>query len=161
MDIQFPQILFQLINFSVVFGGVSVLLYRPIQKILDERMNRVAEGQKAAQEAIHEKENLDELKKKLEKDANKEAVELLAASKKKADSQKKEIIAKAKQEAMTEVKKIKAEWQDEKKAMVEANKKDMISAVAEVALLVSKKKLDSKSDEKLISEELDGVLAKI
>lgn len=161
MDIQFPQILFQLINFSVVFGGVGYLLYRPIQKILDERMNRVAEGQRAAQEALTEKEHLAELKKKLEKDASKEAVDLLASAKKKADLQKREVIAKAKQEALDEVKKMKADWESEKASLQEANKKQMIQAVTQVAFMVSKKKLDSKSDEKLISDELDGVLAKI
>lgn len=161
MDIQFPQILFQIVNFSVVLGGVGFLLYRPIQKILDERMNRVAEGQKAATEALAEKEKLEILKEKLEKNANKEAVELLADAKKKADKQKREILAKAKQEALDEVKKIKSEWESEKKAIQEANKKQMIEAVVSVAYMVSKKKLDSKADEKLISEELDGVLAKI
>ena len=43
MDIQLPQIIFQLVNFGVVFGAIVYLLYKPTQKILDERAKRVAD----------------------------------------------------------------------------------------------------------------------
>ena len=44
MDIQLPQIIYQLVNFGVVFGAVTYLLYKPVQKILDERSKRIADS---------------------------------------------------------------------------------------------------------------------
>jgi len=37
MDIQLPQIIFQIVNFGVVVGALTYLLYKPVKKMLDER----------------------------------------------------------------------------------------------------------------------------
>ena len=62
MNIVFPQILFQIINFSIVMGALWYLLYEPVMKIFSERAKRIEEGQLAAQEAIAQQEKIDELK---------------------------------------------------------------------------------------------------
>lgn len=161
MDIQFPQILFQLINFSVVVGGVVYLLYKPIQKILDERMNKIAEGQKAAQKSIEEKDKLEELKIKAEKEVSKESADVVAQAKKKAEKQAQEILSQAKKDASLVLEKLKKDLENDRKSQLEKDKKQMIQAISEAVFLVSKEKVDSKADEKLIASELDKVLAKI
>ena len=65
MDIQITQILFQAINFSVVLGALTFLLYKPVLKMFDERSQKIAEGQKAAEAAIQDKEKLEEARKKM------------------------------------------------------------------------------------------------
>ena len=68
MDIQLPQILFQAINFSVVMGALTFLLYKPVLKMFDERSQKISEGLKAAEAALKEKEELDQTRKKMESD---------------------------------------------------------------------------------------------
>jgi F0F1-type ATP synthase membrane subunit b/b' len=55
MEINFLQILFQAINFGVVFGAITFLLYKPVMKMLDERAKKIAEGQSAAEKSIRER----------------------------------------------------------------------------------------------------------
>ena len=49
MEIDISQILFQIVNFSVVLAALTFLLYKPIFKMFLERAKRIEEGQKAAQ----------------------------------------------------------------------------------------------------------------
>lgn len=160
MDIQLPQILFQIINFGVVMGALTFLLYKPIQKIMDERAEKIVEGQAAAQEAVEEKAKLATLRAKLEKEAERKAAALLEKAAEKATEQKKEILAKARQEAEAEVAKLKAQWQTEKQQLVRSAEQDMIKAVMAVAQRVVGLKLDAQTDATLIAAELTKVLQK-
>lgn len=160
MDIQLPQILFQIINFGVVMGALTFLLYKPIQKIMDERANKIVEGQAAAQEAVEEKAKLATLRAKLEKEAEKKAALLLEQAAEKATQQKREILAKAKTEAEAEVAKLKTQWQTERTQLLRGVQQEMIKAVMAVSQKVIGQKLDSAADAKYITAELTKALEK-
>lgn len=161
MEIQFFQILFQIINFSVVLGVVTFLLYKPIQKILDERAKRIKAGQEAADQAIIEKEEINKQKSQNTKDAEKTASDLLEAAKKQALTQKKEILAATKKEAEAERQKMLDSWQQEKTNLKKQYQQQMIEAVITTTEKVIAKKMTSKIDQELIDRELDSILAKI
>lgn len=161
MDIQLPQILFQIVNFGVVFGAVTFLLYKPVQKILDERAERVADSLKEVSQIDEEKEKIQSLKAKTKREAEKEAASILEAAQKTASSKKQELVAQTKEALQEEMKKAQAHWKEEKQQLVVDSKKQMVSAVVEVSSLVLGKKLDAKADEKFISDSLEKVLQKI
>lgn len=161
MDIQLPQILFQLINFSVVVGGITYLLYKPVQRVLDERADRVEEATKAAEETASEKDKLAQLKAKAQKDAKREASELLDEARKEAVRVREDMVARARQEAQADVQKAKAEWQVEKQRMIAKLNDELVDAVVAVSGKLLSEKLDAKKDATLINRELDAVLKHI
>lgn len=161
MEIQLPQVIFQIINFSVVMGGITYLLYRPIQKVLDERASKIEEGQKAAQDAIKEKEKIKSLKDKARRESEKEAAEVLGKARKQANKQKQEILAKAKQEATALLDKNQFNWQQEREQLFANSRLEMIEVVIEVSQRLIGKKLVTQADKKLISAELDEVISQL
>lgn len=161
MDIQLPQIIYQLVNFGVVFGAVTYLLYKPVQKILDDRAKRIADSLEEAEKIEAEKDKMAVLKNKAKREADKEAATILEAAKKTADQNKKELVSKTKEALQEEMKKAQAAWKEEKKKMIADTKKQMVNAVIEVSSMVLGKKLDSKTDDKFIADNLEKVLKDI
>lgn len=161
MDIQLPQIIYQLVNFGVVFGAVTYLLYKPVQKILDDRAKRITDSLTEVERIEAEKEKMATLKSKVKREADKEAAEILEAAQKTADKNKKELVNKTKEALQEEMKKAQASWQEEKKKLLADSKKQMVDAVIEVSSLVLGKKLDIKTDNKFIADNLEKVLKDI
>ncbi len=158
MEIQLPQILFQIVNFSVVVGALTYLLFKPVQKILDERSNKIAEAQKAAQAVIEEKDAIETLKKQSKRDAEKAAAAILDEAKKDADVRSQELIQKTQEHGKAQLTKLQAEWQNEKKEMVKELKAQFTDAVIATSAKVLGEKLDSKAHSKLIDQEMNTIL---
>ncbi len=58
LNIDFLQILLHLLNFVILAGGLSLLLFNPIQKFLTERAEKLAEIQENNSKAAEENEKL-------------------------------------------------------------------------------------------------------
>ncbi|HYD35646.1 MAG TPA: F0F1 ATP synthase subunit B [Vitreimonas sp.] len=158
MEIQLPQILFQIINFFVVFGALSYLLYKPVKKILEERANRIEEGQLAAQKSLAEQHKIEELRKQAEKEAKKQAAEILEQAKKDATKQTEELASKAQEHAKAQLLKFQTEWQEQKKELVKELKQQFTESVVAAAEKVVGASLDKKAHAKLIDDELNTLL---
>lgn len=158
MDIQITQILFQAINFSVVMGALTFLLYKPVLKMFDERSQKISEGLKAAEVALKEKEELDQTRKKMESDLKKERATVLKEASEESKAQVQEIIATARKEAKEEKAKLLQAWEKEKATLMNEAKQDMASAVIAVSTKVIGETLDTKAQQKLIDTELDSIL---
>ncbi len=161
MDIQLPQIIYQLVNFGVVFGAVTYLLYKPVQKILDDRAKRIEDSLAEAEKIEEEQEKMSSLRAKAKRDADKEAATILENAKKTADKSKKELVDKTKEALQDEMKKAQTAWKEEKKQLLADSKKQMVDAVIEVSSLVLGKKLDPKTDDKFIAQNLEKILKDI
>jgi F-type H+-transporting ATPase subunit b len=161
MDIQLPQILFQMVNFSVVVGALTYLLYKPVQKIFEERADRIAAGQKAAEESIAQQSKLDEQARKIKKEAEREAVEILEEAKQKAEARKKQIIAEAKELTDTQRAKLMEEWTAEKQQMLKQMRQELVDAVIATSQKVIGNSFDTKAQTKLIDQEIDALVKTI
>ena len=110
LNIDFVQILLHMLNFVILAGGLSLILFKPVWKFMKEREERFKkakeENEKAAEEnaalrAEYEKkiadanEEIQQLRLTAEQDAAEQAKEYLDAAKEKAQ----EIIAEAEREA--------------------------------------------------------------
>lgn len=144
MEINGLQILFQIINFGVVFGAISYLLYKPVMKVLDERAKKIEEGQLAAEMSIREKNEIDVLKKKSKTTADKEASKLLE----KAELDAKELKSKLSKEARDEVKGWKEKEMKKWEAEAAGMRKEMEKQVSELAIAVASKVLGKSIDKK-------------
>ena len=161
MEINVPQVIFQIINIGIVFGAISFLLHKPVQKVLDDRKKKIEEGERAAEEAISERDEASTLKAKIHKEGEKEAAKIIDRAKKEANNEKRRIVKKAKDEAGIEVEEMKRNWGSEKDSLMGQLRVELVNAVIQVSEKVISQKLDSKSDRKLINSELDSVLKKI
>ncbi|OGJ38890.1 MAG: hypothetical protein A2383_02740 [Candidatus Pacebacteria bacterium RIFOXYB1_FULL_39_46] len=158
MDIQLPQILFQLVNFSVVLGALIYLLYKPVQKILDERAQKIAESQKEVARIEEEGKKIEALKAKIKREAEKEAAEILENANKAAIKKEEKLIEQAKANLKENLKEAETRWQEEKKQLITNSKSQMVDAVIKVSGLVLGKNLDKKTDKKIIEKRLAEVL---
>ncbi len=160
MNINIWQILFQIINFGVVAGALSFLMFKPIRKMLEERSDRIEQAQKAAELTLAEKKQLDELKKKAQKAAEKEAATLVDQMSEEIAAKRKALLAEAKKEAAKEIEKMRESFAAEKESMVEGMKKEFADAVVATAEKVVSS-LDKKAHAKLIDSELKELLQHI
>ncbi|MBW7956148.1 ATP synthase F0 subunit B [Patescibacteria group bacterium] len=161
MDIELPQILFQIVNFGVVVGALSFLLYKPVKKMLEERSNRIEEAQKAAESTLLEKKSLDETKKRLLSEAEKDAQAIVDEAKKDAKRIEKDIIAQAKQVAAEEIEKEKKQLADEYKTTVKQLRQAFVTEVAAMTEKVLGEAVDEKVIAKKLDKDIDAVIAKI
>ncbi len=161
MDIQLTQILFQLINFAVVVGALTYLLYKPVLKIFEERASKIAEGQKAAQEAIENNKNLEKIKNKMESDLKKERAKVLTQAQEEAKKKASDILATARANAKKDHEKLLKGWEVEKAQLLKNAKAEMTDAVIAVSAKVIGETLNTKVQEKLIDTELSSILKNI
>jgi len=103
MEINFLQVLFQAINFGVILFILNKFLYKPIQKVLEERQHRIVEGLKAAEHNLKAEHELVQAKEAVLAKARREATKLLKDARDEAKQNAEQIIKaardKAKQEA--------------------------------------------------------------
>ncbi len=161
MEIQLTNILFQIVNFGIVFGALVFLLYKPVLKLFEERSKRIAEGQKAAEEAIKEKEKIAALEEKTKKKLERKQAEILEKAVSEAEAEKQRIIEEAHQQAQEVVAKAQAKWEEEKERMKENMMAEMAEAVIKVSSKVIGENLDAKKHQKLIDQELAKILKEI
>ena len=158
MDIQFPQILFQLINFGVVFGALLYLVYKPVLKTLAQRSKKIQDSQQAAEELIEQKAEMDKTTQKTVNQAKKEATELLSEAKKQADKKKEELMIKAKADVQQFLTEEKSKWSQEKQQMIKQLEKEMADAVFSISEKVLGQSIDQKTQSKLIDQSITEVI---
>ncbi len=158
MEIDISQILFQIVNFSVVLGALTFLLFKPIMKMFAERSKRIEEGQKAAAQALSEQAAIDGLKTKTEADLKKKTSQVLKEASQEADAVKEKLLAEAREAAEAEIAKMKNAWKAEKAQLVDAIRAEMVSSVIAVSEKVIGQSIDAKKHEQLIDSELESVI---
>ena len=158
MDIQITQILFQAINFSVVLGALTFLLYKPVLKIFDERSEKIAQGQKAAEAALSEKEALEETRKKVEADLKKERATLLRTAQDEAKQKAAELLEQAQKQIKAEKAQLLGAWEKEKATLMKQSKQEMADAVMAICAKVIGESLDPKTHKKIIDTQLDTII---
>ena len=161
MEIQLPQIIFQIINFSVVVGALTYLLYKPIIKILEERANKIAKSEEAAQKTLTEADKIEAIKKQAKKDAEKSAQQIIEEAKVTAKKQADQIKIEAKTEGKNIIEKMTKDWQQEQTKQLKMMKDEFSQAVITVSEKVMGETLNQKKHLELIDQELDKIFKSI
>lgn len=159
MQIEVTAILLQMLNFGIVLGALAFLLLKPVRRILDERAERVAQAQKAAEETIKEKAAIDELKDKALKEARAKAKEMAAEAREEVDKKREQWLSEAKEEATAARAKSQKALSAEKAAMLAEMKDDFSQAVFAVAEKVLGEEISAKQHGALINQGLKEIAA--
>jgi F-type H+-transporting ATPase subunit b len=89
----------QLINFGILVIVLNKFLYKPVVSFLAKRKQKIAEGVKASEEALKEREKLEKKKQELLKEAKAEVAAILSTAKKDAQKMKDALLKEAQHEA--------------------------------------------------------------
>lgn len=139
-----------LINTLILFLVLKHFLFKPVNKILDERKKNVEETYRQADEKLTEAARLEsEYTEKLA-NAKAESAEIVKNATKRAQTRSDEIIAEAKSEASSIIVKANADIEKEKKRAVNQIKDEISDIALAVAEKVVEKEIDPKDHERLI-----------
>lgn len=158
MQIQLAQIIFQIINFGVVLGALTFLMYKPILKTLQNRAKKIEEGQKAAEAVLKEKEAIETLKQEAATTAKKDAAAMLAEAKSQVEEKKKALMAEARAEVKSYLSKEKDKWEAEKATLITQMENEFTTGVFQVVeKVLGGGVIDQKTHGKLIEQSIKEI----
>lgn len=145
------------INVFVLFFLLSYILFKPVRKILEERKAKIKSDNEEAEMSKSEALKLkDEYEFKL-KNADKQADEILAATRKKASNNEEQIIREAKTEAKKITDNARREAELEKEKVRDDVKSEIINVASTMASKVAKVNLSENDKEKLLDQTLEEI----
>ena len=104
LNIDWQQILLHFFNFSILVGGLYLLLFKPVKNFMDKRVKHYADMESAAQErekrtaAAKEAESFAQQQRAA---AQQQADKILTAARENAENDRKKIVAEANREAVS------------------------------------------------------------
>lgn len=148
----FSTLIITIINIVVLFLVLKKVLFKPVNKFMDNRTKKIEEGLKIAQEAKEMIEKMQvEYDEKL-KQAKKDGDEVVLMYKKMAEKEYRETVEAAKSESERILEDTRLQLQAEKERIVSSIKDEMADLVLATSEKVIKKNMDSNTNRKLISE---------
>jgi len=155
IGIDWQVLLAQFVNFAILFGLLSVLLYKPMRRMLDERSNRIKESMEQA-EQIKEQMTKSEEQVKLQLDtARREGQEILAQAAQMGERLKEEAKGEARQEAEVIVALARTEIERERDQAIDEVKREFVDLAITAAEKVVNESLDREKQRRLIEEVLE------
>ncbi len=127
----------QIINFGVLFAGLSYLLYKPVMKTLDDRRNLIKEGVEAAEENIAKKETAEKEAHEIVHTAESEAEGIVQTARESAHAERSRIIKDAETRASSIESDAEARAKEDASKMLRESEKE----IARLAVLAAEKAL--------------------
>lgn len=160
MEIRWAQILFQVLNFGIIFFVLNRFVYKPVLKMLDERAGKIKDGLQAAEKNLQIQDELEEKQKLAEVTSRNDAQKIVADAKKEA----KELLRKAEEQAKVEAKKVLAKEREAFEASVSKSKEDFKKEASEIVAqateAVLRGNLTLKLQQDLIDKQINELTAK-
>lgn len=147
----------QLVNFLVVLYVVQRWVYKPLLKVMDERATQIRQGVLNAEAAEATLREAKEHSSALNREAEEKAQALFDQAKQEADEKRRELLASARVELDSQVAQAKVQIQLERDQMVQSARKEVGKLVVAATELVSKRSLDQKDQESLVSQAIKEV----
>lgn len=157
MDIQFPQILFQILNFGLVAFVLTKFLYKPIVKILEQRADKVEEGIRAADKSLKTEAELKTQAEAIINQAKKESKQILTEAKKEASALVANITQKARAEAKKALEKEKASLKDTLKRERQTAESELTTFVTQLTQKILADGLSVKDQQAIIASQIKTI----
>ncbi|MDD5095566.1 MAG: F0F1 ATP synthase subunit B [Dehalococcoidia bacterium] len=154
LGISWQGLLVQLINFSILFGALGALAYKPIMKLLDERSEKIKEGLDKSEQAEKRAVEIDVEAKKALEEARKVGQALIAQATETAGKHGEVLKEQAKKEAEALIVRARGEIQSEKDQAIAQLRKEFADITILAAGKVISEELDKTKHQKVIDEVL-------
>jgi F-type H+-transporting ATPase subunit b len=139
--VNWQLLIVQAINFGLLLGALTYLLYKPVLRIIDERREKIADGVRTAEAADARLADAKAESEQLVGDAAREAESLVASARSRADEKAKEVLAVADEKARNVLRDAEARAEEAKRRAVAESSKE----IARVAMLAAEKLLRERS----------------
>lgn len=153
-SIQFSliDILLHLFNFLILAVGMTLLIYKPVRKFIDERRDNIQKEIKKGEELQESaKAKLEEYHEKLA-DAEREASQIKENTLSEAESEKQRILAEANAEAERIVDTAKKDGDELRKQTVDEVKNEVTDAVIDIASKVIGREVSKEDNQRIIDD---------
>ena len=154
LNIDFQQILLHMLNFVILFAGLSLLLYTPVRRFLQKRRDTIAS--KEAELAAREKEQNAVLEHALEQQAKDKAAALCNRIQSEAQAKAAQILEDAKKDAAA----IRASAQEEaartRADSIRDARNELLSLSVKIASAILEKQIDQASNDALVDACLEA-----
>ncbi len=143
------------INFVILFGLLSVVLYRPVLKMLDERQAKIKESMEQAEQMKEQMARSEEQIKAHLGTARREGQDIITQATQIGEKLEEEAKDKARQEAESLIAKAQVEIGRERDKAIDELRKEFVDIAIKAAEKVISKTLDKKKHQELIDEALE------
>ncbi len=133
LNIDFTQVLLHMLNFVILAGGLTLLLFRPVQKFMAERKKYFEDKEKELAEGLEQNKNLKaEYEKKLSS-VDAEIEEMRMNAKNETAASAKEYLNSAQEKASAIISEAEAEAEDRKVHILDSAQTEIGELVVEAA----------------------------
>jgi len=159
LGIDLPQLLAFVINFFLLLGLLTLVLYKPITRMLDERAGKIKESLDQAERMKAEMAQAEESVKAQIEAGRKEGQAIVAQASQTADRLKEEARAEARKEAEALIARARAEIVTEREESFNQLRREFADLAVLAAEKVIEQSLDKKAHQHLIDKVLQEGLA--
>ena len=155
LGINLPGLVAQIINFSLLMVILSMVLYKPVLKMLDQRATRIRESLQRAEEIKLEAERTEQQFQVRIQEARQEGQSIIAQAAKTGERMVEEAREKARQEAETILVRARGEIEMERDRAISQLRQSFADLTVMAASKVIGQSLDKQSHTRLIDEVLE------
>lgn len=155
LGINLPSFIAQLVNFGILFLLLSVLAYKPILKMMDERSRRIKESLELAEVMKAQAEKAQEEFKQQIAEASKQGQLVIERAAKTGDEIREKAKAEAQAEAEALLQRAKADIRRERDEVIDELRKEFADLTILAAGKVIGKSLDKTAHREMINQVLE------
>ena len=153
--IEWKILIWQIINFGLLFAALSYFFYKPVKKLMKEREGKIAESLKNAENLEKKSKELEvEFKSKMT-EQRLEIEEMHKKAKAAGDELRKELRVKAESEAERIIGEAKKTATQEKAEILKSLKDEVKGLAVALASKVLERNIDEKTERKFMEEALE------
>ena len=155
LGINLGYLISQIVNFVLLFVLLSVILYRPITRVLDQRAARIRKGLEDAERAEQRLARIEADRDRRIQQAEREAREIVAQAREEARVERERTLIQAHAEAEELLSRMRREIDRERRHAVSKMREQIADVVIAATTKVVEQSLDEKTQHRLIADFLD------
>jgi F-type H+-transporting ATPase subunit b len=155
LGVNLPSLVAYLLNFALLLGILSLFVYKPVMRALDQRSDRIRESLEAADRAREEAASSRTAIEEQVNEARREGQRLLEQAREAADRYREEEMGRARQEAQDFVERARTDIQRERDAAVAEVRTNFGDLAITAAERVIRRSLDRQAHQELVAQVLE------
>ncbi|MBI2611174.1 F0F1 ATP synthase subunit B [Candidatus Gottesmanbacteria bacterium] len=161
LGIQPTQLLLQIFNFLILMYLLKRFLYKPVQKLLEERKKKIEDGLKFSDKAKQELEESQNKRDEIIKKAKEETKEIIAQAKKDAKIVEQDLIRQAQIEAQNILQKAKKDIELERQYLKKRIETETIDIATIMVSKILQEILDEREHRQIIGKKIATIARRI
>ena len=154
LGLSLPTLLAQIVNFTILFGLLYMVAYKPVMKMLDERSRKIKESMEQTEFIKEQAEHAEEETKKRIEDAGKEGQEVIARAVRTGEEVRQQAQQEARGDAESLIARARTEIQRERDEAID----DLRREFADLTILAAEKVIDRSLDREAHRQLIDKTL---